>query len=357
MANSPLAYVKSTVRDKKIYTLPKIEYDIKANQNENPYDLPEDIKNAILKKIAGKSWNRYPRLGSGELRAVLAEWLGVDAGQVLVGNGSNEILLAIMNTLLEPGKRLVTIEPTFSLYKHYGEILGANVRTIPLQDGFEYDIQGLGDAVAEPDVALTILCSPNNPTGSVLPESGLREILTAAPGFVVMDEAYYNFCDQDALPLLEEFPNLVINRTYSKAFAFAFGRFGYGITSGIFANEIYKVLLPYNLSGFTETAAAALIDHADDLQPKIQEIIQEREWFITELRTIDHLKVFSSRANFFLIKPKIGSEKLYRELLKRKIVIRDVSYYPGLKNHLRVTVGTHEENQQMIAAIRDIINE
>jgi len=355
MSDTALQYVKETVREKNLYTLPKIDYEIKANQNENPYDLPDKVKNDILEEIRGREWNRYPRLGSGDLRSKLASWLTVDAEQVLVGNGSNEILLAIMNALLEPGKTLVTIEPTFSLYKHYGEILGATVKTLPLGENFTYDIPALKQVMSDPEVALTILCSPNNPTGSILGQEGLEELLEAARGFVVMDEAYFNFCDQDFLPLLRDYPNLVINRTYSKAFAFAFGRFGYGIAAREFANEIYKVLLPYNLSGFTETAAAALIDHADDLQPKIQEIIRERDRFIQDMKNIQGLRVFDSHANFFLIRPEVGSEKLYRELLGRKIVIRDVSYYPGLKNHLRVTVGTHEENEQMTAAVQEIL--
>lgn len=355
MSDTRLQYVKETVREKKLYTLPKIEYDIKANQNENPYDLPEQMKNDILDEIRGREWNRYPRLGSGDLRSKIASWLSVDAGQVLVGNGSNEILLAIMNALLEPGKTLVTIEPTFSLYKHYGEILGARVATVPLVNDFAYDIPALKQIMSDPEVALTILCSPNNPTGSIIGQDALKELLSAARGFVVMDEAYFDFCDQNFLPLLSDYPNLVINRTYSKAFAFAFGRFGYGIANREFTEEIYKVLLPYNLSGFTETAAAALIDHADDLQPKIKEIILERDRFIHEMKNISGLSVFESHANFFLIKPEIGSERLYRELLDRKIVIRDVSYYPGLKNHLRVTVGTPDENAKMTTAVQDIL--
>ena len=356
MSDTPLQYVKGTVREKKVYTLPKIDYEIKANQNENPYDLPEKVKNDILEEIRDREWNRYPRLGSGDLRSKLASWLSVDTGQVLVGNGSNEILLAIMNALLEPGKTLATIEPTFSLYKHYGEILGASVKTVPLGEKFRYDIPALKQVMNDPAVALTILCSPNNPTGSILGQEALEELLEAARGFVVMDEAYFNFCEQDFLPLLKQYPNLVINRTYSKAFAFAFGRFGYGIAAREFAEEIHKVLLPYNLSGFTETAAAALIDHADDLQPKIEEITRERDRFIQEMKKIRGLRVLNSHANFFLIKPKIGSERLYRELLDRKIVIRDVSYYPGLKNHLRVTVGTREENELMTTAVQEILD-
>jgi histidinol-phosphate aminotransferase len=355
MSESPLQYVKGTVREKQVYSLPKIEYEIKANQNENPYDLPEKVKNEILAAIRGREWNRYPRLGSGDLRSKLATWLSVEAEQVLVGNGSNEILLAIMNALLEPGKSLVTIEPTFSLYKHYGEILGATVKTVSLGENFAYDTAALQQVMSEPEAALTILCSPNNPTGSVLGQESLKDLLEAARGFVVMDEAYFNFCDQDFLPLLRQYPNLVINRTYSKAFAFAFGRFGYGIATREFAEEIYKVLLPYNLSGFTETAAAALIHHANDLQPKIQEITAERDRFIQDMKKIRGLQVFNSHANFFLIKPEIGSEKLYCALLDRKIVIRDVSYYPGLKNHLRVTVGTREENERMAAAVQEIL--
>lgn len=357
MLTDPIALVKEPVRQQKLYTLPKIKYDIKINQNENPYDLPESVKDEILATLARREWNRYPRLGSGELRGKIAKSLGITAGEIMVGNGSNEVLLAIMNALLEPGRKLVTVEPTFTLYKHYGEILGAEVLAVPLGEDFRFQIDLLKRAVAKFDASLTILCSPNNPTGSVLAEEDLLDLLEAANGYLLVDEAYIDFSEQDFLPLVKDYPNLILTRTFSKAFAFAFGRFGYGIAHPEFVDEIYKVLLPYNLSGFTEVAAEILLRQRPRMQPIIENIIAQRKWLYHELQNLLEVEVYPSHANFLLIKPSCDSNWLYRHFLDRKMLIRDVSYYPGLGNHLRITVGTAEENQRLMHTLTELLSE
>jgi len=357
MLTDPISLVKEPVRRQKVYTLPRIDYDIKVNQNENPYDLPDAVKHEILAALGDREWNRYPRLGSGELRGKIAGALGRTPEEVMVGNGSNEVLLAVMNALLQPGRKLVTIEPTFTLYKHYGEILGAEVITVPLSNEFDFQIDLLKRAVAKLDATLTILCSPNNPTGSVIREEDLRELLEATAGYILVDEAYLDFSDQDFLPLLEVYPNLILTRTFSKAFAFAFGRFGYGIARPELVEEIYKVLLPYNLGGFTEVAAGILLRQRARMQPAIDRIIGQRDWLYGELKNLLELEVYPSQANFLLIKPSCDSNWLYQQFLDRRILLRDVSYYPGLGNHLRITVGTEGENRQVIRHLTDLLSE
>lgn len=357
MLTDPISLVKEPVRRQKVYTLPKIDYDIKVNQNENPYDLPEAVKNDILAALGDREWNRYPRLGSEELRGQIAGGLGRTSEELMVGNGSNEVLLAVMNALLQPGRKLVTIEPTFTLYKHYGEILGAEVITVPLSSEFEFQFDFLKRAVAKLDVSLTILCSPNNPTGSVIREDELRDLLEATGGYILVDEAYIDFSEQDFLPLLGDYPNLILTRTFSKAFAFAFGRFGYGIARPGLVEEIYKVLLPYNLSGFTEVAAEVLLQQRPRMQSVVDRIIEQREWLYGELKNLLELEVYPSRANFLLIKPSCDSNWLYRQFLERKILLRDVSYYPGLGNHLRITVGTEQENRRLVRDLTELLSE
>ncbi len=352
----PLQLVKEPVRKQKLYTLPKIGYEVKVNQNENPFDLPDALKQTILAAIGARQWNRYPRLGSRELRNRLGASLGVSGDALMVGNGSNEVMLAIMNALLEPGKRMVTIEPTFTLYKHYGEIMGAEVITVPLTEDFTFQMDLLKRAVSKFNVALTILCSPNNPTGSVLEESQLRELLETGNGFILVDEAYRDFSTQDFLPLLDEYPNLLLTRTFSKAFAFAFGRFGYGIAHPEMAAEIYKVLLPYNLNGFTETAVEILLEEKETLQAIITDIVLQRDWLYEQLQQFLELEVYPSQANFFLIRPGVDSTWLYNRLMEKKILARDVSYYPGLGNHLRLSVGTEEENTRLVQSLSELLS-
>ena len=355
MSKAPLQFVKQAVQDKKVYTLPDIDYEIKVNQNENPYDLPEKVKSAILEKFRATEWNRYPRLGSGGLRQKLAEYLNISTNRVMVGNGSNEILLAVMNAVLEPGKSLLLAEPTFSLYRHYGEINGAEIESIRLDNEFRFPVDEILEKVNKSMVALTVLCSPNNPTGSTISEFELRRILEAANGFVVIDEAYIDFCEQDFLSVTQEYENLILTRTFSKALAFAFGRFGYGIASAAVVDEIYKVLLPYNLNGFSEVAAAELLKHREEMQPVIDEIVREREILIEKLSEVRELKVFPSCANFFLLKPTIPSRALYEHLIDEKILVRDVSHYPGLDNFLRMNIGKPGENKRFVKAITEIL--
>ena len=177
--------IKKSVTNKKIYQLPEVDYRIKLDQNENPYDLPEVIKSKILQEIGKQNWNRYPELGSSRLRKKIGESLEINSNSVMVGNGSNEIMLAIMATLLEPGKKMLTISPTFSLYSHYGQILGAEVETIPLQKDFQFPIEELVLKSSEKNIALTILCSPNNPTGNCIAKENLIKVLESSNGFVL----------------------------------------------------------------------------------------------------------------------------------------------------------------------------
>lgn len=347
--------IKKSVASKRIYHLPKVNYRIKLNQNENPYDLPEKIKSKILQEINRQNWNRYPELGSFKLRKKIGESLAINPDSIMVGNGSNEIMLAIMTTLLEPGKQMLTISPTFSLYSHYGQILGAEVEAIPLQTDFQFPIEELLLKSSEKRNALTILCSPNNPTGSCISNEDLIRVLKSANGFVLVDEAYFDFSEQDFSNLINQFENLVITRTFSKACAFSYGRFGYGLANPRFVQEVYKVLLPYNLGGFSEVAASIFLENKKLLEPIISEIKDHRIILFQELDKMDQICVYPSQANFLLIKPACKSGWLFEELVKKGILVRDVAYYPGLGNHLRITVGKPSENKMLIDVLREIL--
>ena len=350
-----LRVFKREVREQPAYSLPAAAFRIKLNQNENPFPLPHEIKEEILQAVAAADWNRYPQLGSGRLREAVAEWQGLSAENVLVGNGSNELLLAVFQAVLEPGKTLLTVAPTFSLYRHYGRILGARVAEVPLGERFQFPMKRLLEALEAERPELAVLCSPNNPTGSALKPEDLRILLREAPGIVLLDEAYAPFNGWNAGALLAEHENLILIRTFSKAFAFAFGRFGYALGNAAVFRQVAKVLLPYNLSGLTETAAHVLIRHAGDIRKAVAAIVQERERLYRALCSIPGLQVFPSRANFLLIEPARSAGMVFEELLRRGILVRNVSGYPGLSNHLRITVGRPGENDEVISALREIL--
>lgn len=352
---NPFTMINASVLAKKNYSLPKVPHQIKLNQNENPDDLPMAMKTEILAAIQASHWNRYPELGAGEIRRQIAQSLGLSADQVMVGNGSNEIMLAIFMSVLEPGKRMITVAPTFLLYAHYGELLGATVENLPLTDEFQFPVAEIILRSAQPDTALTVLCSPNNPTGTRLPHAALVEILTRANGFVLVDEAYVDFCPQNFIDLLVAYPNLILTRTFSKACAFSFGRFGYGLAQPKFVEQAYKVILPYNLNGFSQIAAAVFLKNRHLLQPMIDRIIAQRDWLFTELTQIKKITAYRSEANFILIRPKMPSKQLFQQLLAEGILVRDVSGYPGLGNHLRISVGKPQENATLVRCLRTIL--
>ncbi len=354
MNKMPLDFIRPVIRSKQIYSLPKVAYQIKLNQNENPNDLAEGIKSEIFMLLANCHWNRYPELTSSSLREQIADMLSLSGRQVMVGNGSNEILLAIMTAVLEPGKKLLIVEPTFSLYRHYGEILDATVEAAPLLKKFAFPVEQLTQLVRAGNVALTILCSPNNPTGNRIEAADLVKILTAATGLVLVDEAYIDFCAQDFAPLLNDFPNLILTRTFSKASSFAFGRFGYGLAAPELVQEIYKVLLPYNLSGLTELTAQVLLTKQQALKAAVVEIVSQRQWLFQQLVLIPEITVYPSSANFLLICPSCASDWLFQQLAAAGILVRDVSSYPGLGNHLRISVGAPAENQKLVGVMQSI---
>ena len=356
MGSPPLSLIKKQVRESKVYMLPDIDYRVKVNQNENPRDLPESVKREVTDALLTRRWNRYPGLTSPEIRTQIGKTFDLSMEKVAVGNGSNEIMLATMQMLLGEGWRLLTIEPTFSLYRHYGELLGADVTVIPLKERFAFPVDELIEMAAGDDVPLTILCSPNNPTGNTIAQEDLKQLLSAANGYVLVDEAYVDFSDQEFFPLLGEFPNLILTRTFSKAFAFGFGRFGYVLASPEYVNELYKVLLPYNLGGLTGVAASILLEKRNQLQPLIQDLRTQRESFFRELASLRGITAFPSEANYILIRPEMSADVLFEALLDTRILVRNVSHYPGLGNHLRISVGTQKENRVIIDAMKSILS-
>jgi histidinol-phosphate aminotransferase len=204
-----------------------------------------------------------------------------------------------------------------------------------------------------PDVV--ILCSPNNPTGCQISDDDLRKVLSTSDGLVVIDEAYHEFSEHSVVPLLSEFENLVVLRTFSKAMALAAFRVGYLLAAPQLVTEIRKAVLPYNLNAFSQTAAEVAVEfYESELRPLVEAIIAERDKLFSELGEIDGLSPVASRANFMIVKSDLGPKKVFEELLTRDILIRDVSSYPMLSEYFRLSVGTPEENAKFLAALKEI---
>jgi histidinol-phosphate aminotransferase len=347
--------IKSTVRAVKAYTLPSYRASLKLNQNENPWDAPARIKEEVLRRFAARKWSQYPDFVPAQLNECLAGFAGWKPDGIIAGNGSNELIQALLMVTMEPGKTLLLSEPTFTLYRQVATVLGGKVETVFLTSDLEYDGEALRNVVEDKQPDVTIICSPNNPTGCVIDNAALRALLETARGLVVIDEAYHEFADRSVVPLLEEYKNLIVLRTFSKAMAVAALRIGYLLASPELVREIGKAVLPYNVNVFSQVAAEVAVENYEsELRPLVKRIVSERERLFAALTEIDGLAPVASQANFILVKSATDPKRIFTELLARDILIRDVSGYPMLSEYFRFSVGAPEQNDYLLKAIREV---
>jgi histidinol-phosphate aminotransferase len=353
--NETLALVNGTIRSLKAYHLEPLECTIKLNQNENPFDWPLPIKEKAARFCIERPWNRYPPFVPEKLKNALASYVGAQQGSVIVGNGSNEMLLVLLLSLARRDAAVIGCQPTFTLYKLLATGMGAQMQTVPLTSSLDYDIEGLIAASQSNPHSLMILCSPNNPTGSTIDKNGLRRILAVHKGFCIFDQAYVEFGGYDAVPLLKEYPNLIITRTFSKAFAGAGLRLGYLVGNPAVVEEINKIKLPYNINFFVEHVAVMLVKNQSLVAKTHGTIIKERDGLYSFLQTLPFENVYKSAANFILVRCS-DKDALFDALRSVGILVRDVSSYPMLERCLRISVGTIVENTALKSALRSFFS-
>lgn len=351
-----LQTIKPTVRKLRAYSLSPHRASVKINQNENPWEVPENVKAETLRRLGARRWSRYPAFVATSLQESLAEFASWTPAGVIAGNGSNELIQSLLMVTVNEGKRVLISEPTFALYRQVTTVLGGQVVSVPLKANFEFDVAALTEVVQDSKPEVVILCSPNNPTGSLIEDVDLIQLLKTAPALVVIDEAYHEFAGHSVVPLLKDYPNLVVLRTFSKAMGLAGMRIGYLLAAPQLVTEIRKAVLPYNLNVFSQTVAEVAIEmYEAEFQPLVKRIIAERERLFAELSVIEGLQPVASRANFMIVRTTVEPRKLFNELLAHDILIRDVSGYPMLKDYFRFNVGTPEENDRLIQALNEIM--
>jgi histidinol-phosphate aminotransferase len=351
-----VAAIKPIVRGLKPYSLEPIEAPIKLNQNESPYDLPPELKELVWRRVMARDWARYPDFVPTGFLARLARFAGWRPDGVLAGNGSNELIQALLMVTAAPGVRIGIVEPTFSLYRLQATVMGADVARVALDAELRFDVTEMARTVVERDIRVLVLCSPNNPTGSWIEPDDVRRLCEAVPALVVLDEAYHEFASSSAVPLLAECQNLAVLHTFSKAMGLAALRVGYLLGQPELVAELAKAKLPYNLNVFSLTAAETLIDHYDDVvAPAVAAIVAERERMLERLSGMQPFRVYGSAANFVLMDcGELGAQRVFDALLADGILVRDVSSYPRLDGCLRITVGTAQQNDTVLASLRRI---
>ncbi len=339
------------------YGAPQLDVAVRLNTNENSYPVPAEVVEAIGAALLAqlRDLNRYPDRDAVALRRDLAGYLGhgLDHRQVWAANGSNEVQQQLLQVFAGPGRVALGFTPAYSMHPLLAK--GTGTGWVDGRRGADFGL-GAADAVAQvrehrPDVVF--LCSPNNPTGTALPFEVIEAVLDAAPGMVVVDEAYAEFRrpgTPSALELLPAYPRLVVTRTMSKAFAFAGGRLGYLAAAPAVVDAVQLVRLPYHLSALTQAAARAALAHADALLSTVDAIKLQRDRIVTDLRGLG-LTVADSDANFVLFGQFRDQKAIWQALLAREVLVRDV----GLPGWLRVTAGTPEETDAFLAAVKEIL--
>lgn len=351
-----LALVKSAVRSQAAYTLVAPSAPRKLNQNESPLDLPPGLRARILARAGELHWNRYPAFVPQALHARLAaRWDWVPEG-ILVGNGSNELIEATLAVVVGQGDGVVTSSPTFALYQLLTAVLGGRHLPVPAGPAFRHDVDAIIARARTESARLVLLNSPNNPTGASLPPGAVERVLAETGAMVVCDEAYQEFGGLTAIPLLRSSSRLVVLRTFSKAMGIAGLRFGYALAHPDIAREISKAKLPYNVNAITLAAADLVLDEDAVARDRVAGIIRERSRSIDALRRIPGLHVYPSEANFFLVRcDSVAADAVFTRLHRdHGILVRDVSAGPGLAGCLRISVGTADDMDAVIAALRAI---
>jgi histidinol-phosphate aminotransferase len=349
----PIRYVKPAVRSISAYTLAARSAAVKVNQNENPYDLPEAVKRRVVERALARAWSRYPEFQPQELVERLAAFSGWRADGILAGNGSNELIEALLVVTVGPGTRVLVPEPTFTLYGLLTRVLGGELVRAALGPELEYDAEELRRLRRELGAALTIVCSPNNPTGGQLAVAEVGRLCADGDGLVVVDEAYHEFSGHTVVPLLGRHPNLLVLRTFSKAMALAGLRIGYLLGAPELVREINKARLPYNLNFFSQAAALAALEEWEALRASVERIVEAREELLHRLYRIPGVRPYPSKANFILFELlEADPRTVFEALYARGVLVRDVTSYPRLARCLRVSVGSEAENECFLAALR-----
>ncbi len=351
--NDPSLHIRPEVRAIEGYHLVAYDCPVKLNQNESPFDVPGEIKDSILAKVRDQVWSRYPEPMPLDLVQAVSRFVGVPEDHVMVANGSNSIVQHILNAIVSPGISVAIPSPSFSLYGQFTEILGGDPVYVPLDDRFGYDLEALNQA-ATSGVSAVVICSPNNPTGCDISNDDLAGILTSTDAIVVVDEAYAEFNDHTAIDLLDEHRNLIVLKTLSKAFGAAAIRIGCLIACPDLVAQIQKIKLPFDINLFSRIAAIELLQHRETIEANVRAIIGERDRIFSELSAIKSITAYPSSANLILFEVDEPA-RVFDQLAERGVLIRNVSGYPRLARGLRVCIGTHEENDRFLDALRTVL--
>ena len=347
--------VSKRVQELKSYAAePKIQ-GIALDKNELPWGLNDELKEALIKGIKEMDFNRYPDSSGIDLRKAISRYTGIDTESICIGNGSDELISLLLQTFIEPGDTIAIYNPTFGMYMMYGAICGAKIWEYELDSNFELKLDEFITSIQKEKPKVVFLCNPNNPTGKELALWEIEEILKATSAIVVVDEAYFEFSGVTAAGLLSAYDNLIILRTFSKAFGLAGLRVGYMLTVPSVISYINRIRSPFNVNVFAQVAAAEVLKNLDKVMERVEIIKSERERLLVLLKQLEGLQCFESKSNFILMRSPY-SQKMFMRLQEAGIFIRRYSSRK-LEDCLRVTVGSRLENDKFYDTTKEVLYE
>ena len=352
--------VRPEVQALHAYHVPPSARMVKLDAMENPYDWPAPLRQAWLDKLAELSLNRYPDPGATELHKTLHQHLGLAAETgLLFGNGSDEIIQLLIMAVNKPGAKVMSMAPTFVMYDMIARFLGADYVSVPLDANFQLDVDAFIDAMTQQQPALVFIAYPNNPTGNAVSRQDLIRIIEAAPGLVVVDEAYHAFAADSFILDTVHYPHVLVMRTFSKV-GLAGLRLGYLVGPKVWIEQVDKLRLPYNINTMTQASALVALSHWSVLAEQAQQICDDRTQLSQALATLPGVTVYPTAANFIVIRcheTGPSATQVFEGLKAAGILIKNLSGQGGvLADCLRITVGSSAENNQLVAALRLLLN-
>jgi histidinol-phosphate aminotransferase len=346
------ARIRPQVRKLAAYHVDETPVRIKLDAMENPFPLPDAMRREIAAVVRNTKINLYPDPSAKKLKKAMASMWRMKPEQMILGNGSDELIQTII--LAFGGPVLVPV-PTFAMYEITSRALAQNVVTVPLNDDFDLDADLMLKKAKASKARVIFLACPNNPTGNRFSDKELRKVLDHADAAVVIDEAYFSFSNKTWLPLLKKYPNMILLRTLSKI-GFAGLRIGVLTASQNVIDELNKIRLPYNINSLSQAVGEAALKQKDIISRQISLLISERERLYNALSKLPGVTAYPSETNFIMIRTAVDASGVHKKLKQAGILIKNLNKPGPLKNCLRVTIGTPKENKEFITVLKKILN-
>lgn len=328
-------------------------YRIKINANESTLNLPPLVEERIFGRLSHISFNRYPNEEYDDLISQIAKNFSVEKNQILLGNGSSEIIEKIFYVFGGENKKIIFPQPSFSMYKIYATAAESESVIFNLDEKFDLNVDDFIKKIHDEKVNLAVICNPNNPTGNFLSAENIEKILKSIDCPLLVDEAYVEFFGKSSVGLIKKYKNLIVARTFSKAYGLAGARVGYMISDAEITKNVGKIFMPYHMNTLSLAVADIIFQMRDEFIPRIQMTVAERKRMSENLKKIKNLEVFPSQTNFILIRHEKADE-LNKFLENLDIGVRFFSKNNlSLKNCLRISIGTRAENDEVFSAIKN----